>query len=131
MYLLDTNIVIYALKAQPSVVAEIGKHDKDPMALCVVTLMELRYGAHKSRHVEANLARLRALEEAFEIIPLSAACADVFGGLKARLEAAGRPLDDFDLALAATALAYGHVLVTNNHKHFARIPGLKIENWAA
>ena len=37
--------------------------------------------------------------------------------LKAGLEKAGTPLDDFDLILAACALANDLVLVTNNVKH--------------
>jgi predicted nucleic acid-binding protein len=50
--------------------------------------------------------------------------------LKTDLEKAGTPLDDFDLILAACALAHDLVLVTNNVKHFQRIQGLKFENWA-
>jgi tRNA(fMet)-specific endonuclease VapC len=50
--------------------------------------------------------------------------------LKANLEQSGTRLDDFDLILASCALAYNLTLVTNNEKHFKRIDGLKIENWA-
>jgi predicted nucleic acid-binding protein len=50
--------------------------------------------------------------------------------LKADLEKAGTALDDFDLILAACALSHDLILVTNNVKHFRRIQGLKLENWA-
>ncbi len=50
--------------------------------------------------------------------------------LKSKLEKAGKPLDDFDLILASTALTHNLILVTNNEKHFQRIKGLKIENWS-
>ena len=40
-------------------------------------------------------------------------------------------LDDFDLIIAACALTYNLILVTNNLKHFQRVDGLKLANWAA
>ena len=45
------------------------------------------------------------------------------------MEKLGKPIDSFDLLIAATALENDLILVTNNLKHFSRIPGLKIENW--
>jgi tRNA(fMet)-specific endonuclease VapC len=38
-------------------------------------------------------------------------------------------LDDFDILIAATAIVNNCVLVSNNIKHFERIPDLNIENW--
>jgi len=32
--------------------------------------------------------------------------------------------------IAATALTYNHILVTNNSRHFEKIDGLQIEDWA-
>ncbi len=125
MYLLDTNIVIYALKGISPVLAHLEAHRDDPMALSAATLMELYYGAYKSQKGRANLARVRAIEEVFEIIPVGPEIAETFGDLKAGLEREGLPLDDFDLILAATALCYNLTLVTNNVRHFGRLEGLK------
>jgi predicted nucleic acid-binding protein len=55
---------------------------------------------------------------------------DRFGTAKAALERVGTRLEDFDLAVAAHALASGAVLVTANVRHLGRIPGLRIEDWA-
>ena len=33
--------------------------------------------------------------------------------------------------IAAHALSLGRVLVSNNVKHFSRVPGLRLENWAS
>jgi len=38
-------------------------------------------------------------------------------------------LDDIDLLIAGVAIENDMVLVTNNEKHFQRIPDLNIENW--
>ena len=37
----------------------------------------------------------------------------------------------FDRLIAAHALAHDLVLVSNNEKDFADVPGLKVENWTA
>ena len=50
--------------------------------------------------------------------------------LKAELVAAGKPIPDFDTAIAATALAKTRVVVSAN-RHIAEIPGVDAENWAS
>lgn len=131
MYLLDTNTIIYSLKGHTVVEENLRRHLHDPMCISVVTLMELYYGAYKSQKVESNLAKIKALENSLEIIPLGKEPVEIFGILKAKLERAGIRLDDFDLILAVCALTQNLILVTNNTKHFERIEGLKITDWAS
>ena len=38
-------------------------------------------------------------------------------------------IDDFDIVIAGQAISEGLTVVTDNFKHFNRIPGLKIVNW--
>lgn len=130
MYLLDTNIVIYVLKGHEIVKKNLLKHFHDPISISVVTLMELYYGAYKSQKWESNLAKIRALENSVEIISLGKESVEIFGIQKAKLEKSGIPLDDFDLIQAACAMTHNFTLVTNNIKHFERIEGLKLSNWA-
>ena len=92
--------------------------------------MELYYGAYKSQKVMSNLGKIKLIEDSVEIISVGRESAEIFAMLKADLEKAGTPLDDFDLILAACALSHDLVLVTNNVRHFKRIQGLKLENWA-
>jgi len=129
IYLLDTNIIIYALKGSPVVQDHLKDHYQDPLAISVITLMELYYGAYKSEKVESNLGKIKVLEKSLEIISLGEEVVEIFGLIKSKLEKKGTPLDDFDLIIAATALSHNSILVTNNVKHFRRIDGLKIENW--
>ncbi|MDY6823640.1 MAG: type II toxin-antitoxin system VapC family toxin [Thermodesulfobacteriota bacterium] len=130
MYLIDTNIIIYSLKGHESVNEQLRNHLNDPIVIGTVTLMELYYGAYKSQKVESNLAKVKAIENAFTVIPVDQGVVEIFGLLKAGLEKNGTPLDDFDLILAAVALSNNFILVTNNEKHFQRIEGLAIENWS-
>ncbi|MDY6905061.1 MAG: type II toxin-antitoxin system VapC family toxin [Thermodesulfobacteriota bacterium] len=130
MYLLDTNIIIYSLKGHEPVNEQLRYHLNDPIVISTVTLMELYYGAYKSQKVESNLAKVKAIENAFSVIPVDQDVVEIFGLLKAGLEKNGTPLDDFDLILASAALSNNFILVTNNEKHFQRIEGLTLENWS-
>lgn len=129
MYLLDTDTIIYNLKGHSAVQENLRRHFYDPLRLSVITLMELYYGAYKSQKTTSNLAKIKTLENALEIIPVGNESVEIFGMLKANLEKSGTPLDDFDLILASCALAHNLILVTNNEKHFQRIEGLRMENW--
>ncbi len=60
------------------------------------------------------------------VLSYDARAARVFGQMRAQLEAAGRPLADADLQIAATALVHDLKLVTGNVKHFKRVPKLPI-----
>ncbi len=130
MYLLDTDTVIYILKGHPTVEQNLQTHLHDPVKLCVITLMELYYGAYKSQKVTSNLAKIRTLESSVEILPVGQEVVEIFGMEKAELERHGTLLDDFDLVLGGCALAHNLTLVTNNVRHFKKIEGLKIINWA-
>ena len=55
---------------------------------------------------------------------------DSFGEIKAALSSAGTSVDDFDLLIGCTALARNSTVVTNNTKHYQKVPGLKVVNWS-
>jgi len=129
MYLLDTDTIIYNLKGNRAVQENLRRHFYDPLRISVITLMELYYGAYKSEKTTSNLAKIKTLENALEVISVGTESVEIFGMLKASLEKAGNPLDDFDLILASCAMAHNLTLVTNNEKHFKRIEGLRTANW--
>ncbi|MCP4622471.1 MAG: type II toxin-antitoxin system VapC family toxin [bacterium] len=130
MFLLDTDTIIYNLKGNEAIIKNLQYHFDSPLKISVITLMELYYGVYKSEKFSSNLAKVRTIENTFEIIPAGKESAENFGLLKASLEKSGTRLDDFDLTIASCALAFNLTLVTNNLKHFSRIEGLKITNWS-
>jgi tRNA(fMet)-specific endonuclease VapC len=129
MYLLDTDIVICALKGVPEVLRNFEQHRDDRMAISVITYGELVFGAEKSARRTENLARVAKTAELYPVITVSRPVMDTFGRLKEELARRGKPIDDFDLLIAATTLTEGCYLVTGNTDHFSRIPNLRIENW--
>ena len=128
--MIDTDIVIYSLKNNTTVVENFRKFINIPKSLSVITYGELVFGARKSQNVEKNLATVRRIKELFPIVDISPAIVETFGELKAALQTRGSPLDDMDLLIASTAMTHGLILVTNNERHFSRVAGLELVNWS-
>jgi tRNA(fMet)-specific endonuclease VapC len=130
-YLLDTNICIYIAKHSPPAVRErFARHTADELAMSVITLGELRFGAEKSQSRERAMATIRELTALVPPRVLPESAGEHYGQIRARLHKAGDMIGNNDLWLAAHARAEGWILVTNNAREFARVPGLRVENWA-
>ncbi|MDP2027923.1 type II toxin-antitoxin system VapC family toxin [Sulfuriferula sp.] len=128
-YLLDTNIVIYVIKRRPLEVLQTFNLHASRMAISVVTLAELLHGAEKSSQPAANLAVVEDFCSRLEVLPYGNKAAQHYGAIRAALERIGQPIGVNDLHIAGHSRSEGLVLVTNNEKEFARVPGLQIENW--
>jgi len=129
-YLIDTDIIIYSLKHHSNVEYNFLKHKRDPKTISVITYGELIHGAKKSKHLQKNVATVQHISELFPVVDVTKSIMETFGNTKAVLQKEGNIIDDMDLIIASTAITLNYILVTNNEKHFARVPGLKIENWA-
>ncbi len=131
-YLLDTNICIYIAKGQPQAVRDrLARHTVNELAMSVVTLGELQFGAEKSQGRKRALDMIAQLAEMIPVHDLPVAAGEHYGHIRATLQKRGQPIGNNDLWLAAHARAEGWVLVTHNTREFVRVPGLTIENWAA
>ena len=93
-----------------------------------ISLAELKFGVENSEQKEKNALALANFLTGVTIIPIFS-CFDVYAKEKARLRKSGLPVDEFDLLIGATAVANNLIMVTNNHSHFTRIQGIKIEDW--
>ena len=130
IYLLDTDICIYWLKGKTTVRDRVNKVDWTDIAICVITVSELYFGAYNSRKIETNLIAAETFIQSLTVLSLSNDTLKKFGELKAQLRQAGKPVADFDLLIASVALTENLILVTNNTRHYQRIPGLKLDNWS-
>ncbi len=129
LYLLDTNIVIAALKGVASVRRKLEITPVSCLVLSPVVLGELEFGAEKSAYPEKNRARLADLIEDIPVPPLDAETSRHYGRIRAQLERNGTPIGANDFWIAAQALALGAVTVTDNVSEFSRVSRLMIENW--
>lgn len=129
-YLLDTNICIYIAKGQPLAVrARFEQHTLHDLAMSAITLGELRFGAEKSQSRERALSTIEQLTQAIPACALPQEAGEHHGQIRAALQKQGLPIGNNDLWLAAHARSQGWILVTNNTREFARVPGLQVENW--
>jgi len=128
-WLLDTNILIAALKQHPLVLERLEGVSPRDLVLSPVVLGELELGVTKSRWSSANRARLDALIAGVPLVPLDAAAARTYGEIRGALEQAGQVIGANDLWIAAQAMALKLTLVTDNAREFQRVEGLAVENW--
>ena len=135
MLCLDTNAVIAAINRRKPEVRrrlEAAVAKGTVIGIPTIVLFEIRYGIAKSARPEANAAILAAfLTLDLSPWPFEPEDAEEAGGIRAELERAGIPIGPYDVLIAAQARRRGAVLVTANAEEFARVSGLKIENWAA
>ena len=126
--MLDTDSVSYAIRGQGQVIERVVQHRTADLCISAVTLAELRYGADL---LQSN--RLHALIDRFirpiQVMPFDDSCTKVYGAVASELTRRGVPIGDLDALIAAHALTIDATLVTNNVKHFARVAGLRVENW--
>jgi len=128
-YLLDTSIVIAAMKGHPLVRRRLERTPAANVLLSPVVLGELAFGARESAHVARNEARVAELAAAFQVPPMDARAGLHYGEVRARFERQGLPIGANDTWIAAHALALEAVLVTDNVREFSRVPSLVVENW--
>ena len=129
-YLLDTNICIYIIKQKPPAVLErFQTLTPTQVALSVITVAELEFGAKKSSQPQKNLSALQQFLIPFTIFDFNYAAATVYGTIRSELERKGTPIGPLDTFIAAHAISLSYTLVTNNEKEFSRVQGLQIENW--
>jgi tRNA(fMet)-specific endonuclease VapC len=128
-YLLDTNILIAAMKGAATVRARLATTPLSDLLLSPVVLGELELGVQKSLHRQKNAARLARIVQGIPLAALDAQTSRHYGVIRAGLERKGQPIGANDYWIAAQGLALGAVVVTDNTGEFSRVSGLAIENW--
>ena len=130
-WFLDTNACIMHLRGRhPQLSGRWRQHRAEDLAIPLTAYAELLVGAEKSSQPERVLRQIELLLEAHEIVELTEEVAEHYARLRAELETRGAVIGGNDLWVAATALAHGATLVTNNTGEFSRVPGLVIEDWS-
>lgn len=128
-YLIDTDTIVFALRGEESVLARFEENKQIPISISMITYAELVFGAKRSQNEQKNMILVNHIRDIYQIEQLSEGVMEVFADIKAKLFSSRIRIEDMDLMIAATALYNDLTLVTNNTKHFEKIPNLKLENW--
>ena len=129
MILLDTNICIYIINAKPpTVLQRFRDYRMGEVGVCTVVAAELAFGVAKSGSAR-NRHALELFLAPLTVLPFDEAAVWAYGTLRSELERQGKQIGALDTMIAAHALSQQATLVTNNTSEFARIPGLRLDNW--
>ena len=128
-FMLDTDTVSWALRGQGRVAMHVLEHRPSQICVSSITLAELRFGADAKGSRKLHQL-IDTFVSAVAVLPFGPEAAGRFGPVAAALARKGEPIGTFDTLIAAHALSCGVTLVTNNTKHFRRVSGLTLANWA-
>lgn len=120
-YLLDSNIIVYlTMNSNVRVVQRAAECDAGDLVTSAIALAEVAYGSMNEK--PPAIDQLRAFVEEVPVLNFD---------YKAALAYTMLPFKrgSFDRLIAAHALSHDLTVVTHNEKHFADVPGLKVENW--
>lgn len=127
-YLLDTNIVAFLIRGRQEVIDKVLAVGIDNCHISEMTYGELLYGVACSSNPTKNSRALESFVNGLDILPLKEVWS-TFAQCKCALRKIGRLVDDADILIGSTAIAYKMVMVTEKTRHFENMPGIKFENW--
>lgn len=120
-YLLDSTIVIKLTMAQSEPLRRRAEQcDEGEMVTSVIVVAEVLYGSANEK--PPPIEQLEAFLGEVAVLDFDLAAARAYAGLPFKRAS-------YDRLIAAHALSRDLIVVTDNVKHFADVPGLTVENW--
>jgi len=103
-----------------------------PREVCIsaVTRAEMLYGLARKPEATRLAELVQALLSRVRSLAWSNEAAAHYAHIRAYLESQGEPIGNMDQMIAAHARSAALPLVTSNAKHFRRVPGLEVLDWA-
>lgn len=130
-WMLDTNILSDLIRnPRGASVRRLEAIEPDAVCTSIVVACELRFGVRR-KGPDVLTQRVEQLLDTLAVLPLDPPADRHYADIRARLEQAGTLIGSHDLFIAAHARSRGMTLVTNNTREFARVPGLRVEDWLA
>lgn len=130
-YMLDTNLCIRVLRDRPPELRARFNAEADGLCLSTIVLTELLHGAAKSARPDHNRREVVRFAARMEVLAFDSDAAGHAADIRATLERRGLKIGPYDLLIAGHARSRGLVVVTGKLGEFARVDGLRAEDWLA
>jgi tRNA(fMet)-specific endonuclease VapC len=129
-YLPDTNIISAIIDENEEVIQRFTTlyDDNHIFIISAINYYEITRGLALPKFKKKR-DKFQAFLGKTEIVMLNMDILDLASSIYQQLKPLGKLIEDADTLIAATALHEKAILVTDNTKHFARVPGLQLENW--
>jgi tRNA(fMet)-specific endonuclease VapC len=111
------------------VLERFDSYEMEQFCISIITYAEFKYGVLRSPNPQKHQRLVEQFIIHVDIIPWDRSAADNYADIRQTLESQGHTIGNMDMMIAAHARSLGFTLVTNNEKHFKRVPDLNIENW--
>lgn len=131
MFFLDSDTCIEIMRGKlPRAHKLMRQSSPELFGIPAIVVAELSYGAQNSAKPEESQQLVDSFLQPFQVVPFDEQCVGCYARIRYELKNTGNMIGSNDLLIAATALAHGAVLVTNNVREFRRVSGLHLESWA-
>jgi tRNA(fMet)-specific endonuclease VapC len=130
-YLLDTNVVSHIMQGRDAdLMARLTQLPVGRAVLSSITLAELEYGLHRKGQPQRLRNALTQILLRMDVLSWDESVATCYGEFCSALESQGINLSDFEMMIAAHAVAADAILVSRD-KAFAQVPAerLSLEIW--
>jgi len=130
---LDSSVVITAERRSlpvPQLIEAIQTaYGEIDLALSPVTVAELVHGIYRAKTADAGRRRREYIDELVNLVPLhpvTLQTAYLVGQIEGQEAAKGNVLPFNDLLIAAAAIEQGYAVLTENLRHFEKVPGVRV-----
>jgi len=124
--ILDTNAVSALLAGDEGLADLLGESRRHELP--VIVLGEYRYGLKRSRHRPTLEPLLDALASVCDVLLVDDVTAALYAEVRERLRAAGTPIPENDVWIAALARQHG-VAIVSRDRHFDQVEGVVRLAW--
>src|SRR5215831_8357580 len=128
--LLDTDVLSALMRKDTIVITKAKAYlaQYGHFTISIITRYEILRGL-KIKRATQQIARFEQFCLRNKVLPITDSVVKQAADIYADLYVRGELISDADILIAASALANGYEVATNNEKHFERIIGLHVQNW--
>jgi tRNA(fMet)-specific endonuclease VapC len=133
IFVLDTSAFSAVMRRESGLINHLRTLPPGNVKTVPSVVAEIQYGLERIENSSRRFQLLNAEKEKWlsviDVLDWTPEASTNFGRIKADLERRRMIIDDFDIAIAAIALAHDCGVITDNIKHFERVENLTTRTW--